>query len=377
MAYGATSSARDFGGELGILGQAWLDLNYTYSAIFDSDLSESLPWSQTEAITEALADVWLYQAQRGVLEAYPGNDLARTAISGRIAYVKFANDTLSTRLLFECASSIDELLIVAQASVYSAYPDSGIGEMVLTALKKTEYGLPYQWANFLAGRLLSPSTILALIDFALNPPILGLGSTETIDWTEMYPPTRFAVAAGAIGKAAVSPRPTKEEMQAFRKRIEINTDLRYAKDSILSPHSNIAEALDGLKGKGTSITTALTYVASRVMPLRFSDPSLISHFGQAFIGSGATRMLETGSWNDALLPFIEVHNGKKWFYREGIDPLQASVYMYRTAADSLLDEVISGVGPVDLDHLPIGFATENRDWLYERMATDLGIQMMK
>jgi len=349
----------------------WLDLYFTYHALFDSTAIEALHWDNRSAISGGIADSWLHLAEFGHCLPYPGNEAARSSVIGDVVFGSAGGRPLTTRLLLECAGVVDEL---AQLNPDLIDRTAGLDVVLLTAINETDYGVPWRAASTIAGRVLNASTVLSLIDFALNPPLPFLDSRyPEVTWLDLYPPSRFALAARVLRSGGgLSDFPDPEEALAFRGWLEKASKLPYgAVDVDLSGSSSLAESLDAPNADWIG---AMLYVSQRLLPVRFEDPCLISHFGQAFRGGEATRMIEADSWNDAVFPFIQVVDGR-FFSRPSVSRQQASTFLFSVAASAAIDDVVNGVGPLTEDHLPDSFVAERREWLHEQASSALGIKL--
>lgn len=345
---------------------------FAYNAILDSTAISQLEWNAKAAINGALADAWLHASSSGVALDYPGNATARNSINGRPFFVSILGQRLTTRLLLECASSLDELYVMAIEPARSSAP--GILAMVTAALDHTDYGLAFRVAGQVSPVLRkSLSTLLAVIDFALNPPVPGISlMVEGMSWSELYPPTRFMEAiAWCDTEHQLPDSPSRADLLGFRGHLEQKTGLRYG--TVARPLSVAADLPGALASlEHSDVREVNLYIAHRLLHLRDSDPALVSHFGTAFIGDGAIRLLETESWNDALFPFMFSSNDK-FSHSDYIDKKLASNYLVKVAVECVTDDLVNGIGPLTVDHLPRDFAQTHISDLVQYAWNSLGI----
>ncbi|MET9764524.1 hypothetical protein ABZ016_36595 [Streptomyces sp. NPDC006372] len=183
-------------GELKYSELDWLNLYFAYYLLLDPEgLTEfdTATWDMRAAMEHSLEEMWRQGAGMEMVEC---PDDVRVGIDGPLELVHTSEGPLTTRVLFECAAVLDELFQFEGAFIRKA--DPALREFLLEVLNG-EYGMPCRLARALAGRTLGGSTVLALIDFALNPVVPGLNSDDpSVDWKELYPPYRFVTAAKAM-----------------------------------------------------------------------------------------------------------------------------------------------------------------------------------
>ena len=203
-------------------GQFYLDLKYAYRAIFDTQLIESIPW-YSEAISCAMADAWNFASTSPGSLPFPGNATAERFLispeagwklpqiarqlpdaSGDITYtLEFSerDQHLSTRLLLECASVLDELVSALGTCDPLFDNDPDLIRMITFNLDKSEYGFPWRLANTMCGVAGTTAPLfLVAIDIAINPPLPWIDTVASIEWRKFFPPARFVTAYEVIGR---------------------------------------------------------------------------------------------------------------------------------------------------------------------------------
>lgn len=148
--------------------EQWLDLYRAAHFLFDARDSAGLGSFTPQSIEHAIDVTW-HQSEgdgmlpRGRADAFswaPGSPVDTGAFG-----------SLSTRLLLECASVLDEWFQLQGPLRDTLPPD--LARMVQFALAE-DYGLAYRAAWVAADRDLGPAVVQTLIDFALNPPLPDL-----------------------------------------------------------------------------------------------------------------------------------------------------------------------------------------------------------
>ncbi|MBV9486536.1 MAG: hypothetical protein JO246_10810 [Frankiaceae bacterium] len=363
------------GEDIALWAQIWLDLYYTYHFLLDAEPLHNLGWGVGDAVNGGLADAWLHLTMKnGPGLPYPGNDAARSCIVDEPTASAFRGCPITTRCLLECASSLDELRVLSHSIVRDNAPD--LQRMAVMALAGTDYGLPVR-AALETNHPPSMNTVLALIDFALNPPIPGISFGEgRMAWAELYPPQRFELALlFRDPQFDISPDPTSDELLHYRRSLEVQTGLRYGvvAHPLSSSHS-LSAVLDDLDQGRCGVRGVLLYIASTMLAYRDNDPGLISHFGAVFQGDEAVRMLDYHEWNDVLLPFVEDRGGK-FSYAAHLDERSALAFASQVAGAAATDDVVNGVGPLTLDHLPRDFGQRFGDQLAYEISQRFGVEV--
>ena len=125
-------------------GQFWLDLYYAFMALLDYESLADIPGTPHEAFRLSIADTWLFLDKSANYARYPGHDQARSWLRGSCLPAFTHRGHLSTRLLLECASTIDEILMIGQARKDDHLDTQEYGRL---KLEETEYGLPARIAE--------------------------------------------------------------------------------------------------------------------------------------------------------------------------------------------------------------------------------------
>ncbi len=355
-----TTVADELGDEVTEYSKIWLSLYYTYSVILGM---EPLAWPRGDALNKqrkislALDTTWRQWQGRAMLPR-AGADLAEVH---DFAPLLGGEEPVTTRLLFECAGLLDE-----GYHFRGPYPQlvhrslSRIWEHSL----KGEYGEPYRVAERLANRKLSHSEVLALIDFALNPPLPGFHRGVTsIDWRELYPPYRFMFAAVTLRKSgayahseADTARPLPEHVDDFFREVTTETDVRVGSiDSILTRDAALRDTSDPTQGFAERIPRMILLFASLLNQERTQDVAAISHFGSYMIDPAGIRLLDPDAsdypwWFFA--PFRVINNGVFGWPDKRLDIDASTDLFIGSAISSAYDDIVHSVGPLDVGHLP-------------------------
>ena len=353
---------------LAALGEDWLMHRAAYDLLFDPrGCQQALrEVSMREAADLALRQAWRQAAQPGILPFPDGSEA--DVVTGAVVLPTIDSTLyLSTRLLFECASALDELYPMVFGYVWRDTESAEIGkvfaehgnERMLEATINGEYGLPCVIANQLAGRLLDPYVVHSLIDFALNPPVPGLTSEVTsVDFQELYPPARFVRAAQALAHARLdleNPAFTVGQVEAFHSKLADLTGLRAGSiDCALTTAATPREAVRTPAHITSVMPNTVFTVARNILQERGSQTHRISHFGLNFIGKDAAQFLEPHSDASAhwLHPLLRVIDSEYYWPLGLFDSRDASILFDAIAMSAALDDVLTDVGTLSAEHLP-------------------------
>jgi hypothetical protein len=224
------------GESFGLQGQFWLDLYYTYMALFDYDSLKNIPGTPEEAFRLSIADAWLFVDKSANYARYPGNDRARSWLHGSCLPAVTSHGHLTTRLLLECGSTIDEILMLGK-NREDHHVD--VQEYGRRKLHETEYGMPARIAEDFIGPYYTLQTLQAIIDFALNPPLPFMyRSILPLGWDDFYPPLRFIKILEAVSEdygSVFVAYGNNEEHLRFRSFVLAHSDLLYGKNEFEQP----------------------------------------------------------------------------------------------------------------------------------------------
>lgn len=188
----------DFAGHgFALAGQAWLDLQYAYQLLFDID-AVRVRWSPLQALNSAMSDAWRAAGSFPGTAAHPGNDVADHLVIGVPARVVVGSSSLTTRALWECASTIDELW-------YDVRPDPrtlrDLEKLVDLKLGDPVYGGPWLAARAICGDVLTHEAFLAVVHVATNPQLpFWADDVRPVHWDDLYPPARFIAALRCLAR---------------------------------------------------------------------------------------------------------------------------------------------------------------------------------
>ncbi|WP_280303566.1 hypothetical protein [Nocardia abscessus] len=371
-----------YGEDLAARGRDWKFLRYAYDFLIDPSgfKHDGRKIDSAEVLNRALWLTWVQLAGSGMRGYDYSGRLDDVIVSG--VYPPSIRDRvrLSTRLLLECASALDELQV--SNGYLNQIADSGYFRMIKNALGG-EYGYPIEVAASIAGRCLNPNVIQALIDFALNPPIPGLtAGVPTVSLEELYPPLRFIGAAQALASFESElehTHPTADGILNLYDRLTILTGLRYGSvDVELSSAVDPNDAVNIGSAVSDVVPNFVFSFAAKLLEERRRTPWRLSHYGLNFIGEGAIRLIDPTQEDPWWLhPPLRVEGGALHSVRYdmrgsvthliGEDEL-CSVF-HAVALSSTLDDALDSVGPLTSSHLPFhelrqpGIADSLTEWL--------------
>ncbi|XVV12449.1 hypothetical protein ACQP2X_47960 [Actinoplanes sp. CA-131856] len=187
--------------ELSKTRQFWLDLRYAYKALLDSEGIEDQEWDTVPAIASAFTDVNFWARQ--IFAETRGIDHIQLDGSRGIPLITVDDDRITTRLLFECAATIDQY--TSWLGGIPATPKDDYGRRLLSEAERAlggSYGAPlraYEGITGVGRDRLSESAfnVSLLIDLALNPkipPFMDAGDVGPLHWEQIYPPFRYVVS---------------------------------------------------------------------------------------------------------------------------------------------------------------------------------------
>jgi hypothetical protein len=206
-----------------------------------------------------------------------------------------------------------------------------------------------------------------LIDFSLNPPVPGLHpGIASVTWRELYPPSRFVLAASALADHPVEMEhvhPTIASVEAFHSELAAMTGLRLGRvEAPLTRFASVTEAL-GTPAHLADVIPNMTLVfAKELLHERCSNVVALSHFGLNFVGEGALRFITADMWLDNWWLFapLRVADGE-YLWPERIGQDHATDVLIGAAVAAAFDDAIHGVGPLSGRHLPSSLLQNDAD----------------
>lgn len=335
--------------------QDWLDLHFAYQILLEPKYLGSAigQWQARHAIESALGIIW-HQSSSNEMLPRATTEKSSIRLDGPVALAAGREGVVSTRLLFECAAVLDELLL--QVGTFSRVADPALLKMLGRTFDE-DYGIPYRLAEELAGSNLNPITVLTLIDFAINPVVPGFHTQETnIDWRELYPPLRFAEAALAISSCSIellTSWPSANAIQSLQEEISERTGLRMGVVlPELSPASSIRECATRIRHHTQRIPDLTLFYSSKLLRDRRENPHLLSHYGLNFIDKGVLRFVDPEQDIWWMFPPLRVIAGRYSWPADRINIDEATTFFFESAISSAYDDAAHGIGPLSRAHLP-------------------------
>lgn len=341
------------------VGQTWLDLYHTWQVLIDPETLDGPRSLPLRSMDSAVRTTWFQSAGKEMTPLCSSHHkpvLLNTVEGG-------PPPTITTRLLLECAAALDEIFVHSTGSM-AQYADSEFGTMLESAVE-TEYGLPWRYAQRLAGREVGLLTVQALIDFALNPPVPGLQQdVDQVEWIGFYPPFRYEFACEVLGsEPAWSNPPTLDELQTFWREIEVGTGLQMGRvDTTLTTDSSLQQITESPSRFDLQARMCLFSSAS-LQADRRSTPERLAFFGTNFAGPGALRMLRPeaywveGNW--WLFAPLRSADGVYAWPSERLTQDAATELLLEICLNVAMDDLMLGLGESSGNHLPLGTLGEN------------------
>lgn len=176
------------GPEFAVMGQAWLDLYYAYQLLFDISAVAPLRWHPDEALGSALSDGWRAACSFSGMNQHPGNYVADRLYRGKVKPVTIDGYHLTTRSLWESASTLDEL----RSDSRDGETLRQLEKLVTYKLEEPGYGGPWAVANRMCPGGTTVIMFLVAVHIATNPPLPYWDqSVRSLTWSDLYPPLRF------------------------------------------------------------------------------------------------------------------------------------------------------------------------------------------
>ncbi|NUR63964.1 MAG: hypothetical protein HOV87_35705 [Catenulispora sp.] len=293
-------------------------------------------------------------ADRCASDWKPGDEGA--SVSGAVAIPAYEGRTLSTRTLIESATAFDEHGPQAQG-FKTDYAD---GWRSQRAVAERDHHWLRRLADHQALRRVDEWELLALIDFALNPPVPGLtADTGAVSFEELHPAARFhrsCAAMATFDSPLRSAVPTLDLLTEFMREVTDRTGLRYGViGHRLSRTDSPDEAVtsDSSLGPSDLVAEVLFHTADRLHRTRDAHPERISHFGLNFISAETTALIDRShpDFQWWFQPLLRVADGTL-FVPETMSAENCAELMTWTAVTGAFDDALSGVGDLSTDHLP-------------------------
>jgi hypothetical protein len=353
----AEGFTKAIGERFGLSGQFWLDIDLTRRFIFDAAeaMTDAGRVPINDVIRASLADAWQYTSRFAGYVNYPDNLVAEAMFTGDVSILQLPGyGHITTRILWECASTIDEVRTLRSISP----PDPEALQGALVRLDSSPYGTPWRWAKRLCGEDLKLSTLLQIIDFAMNPPLVALDPlVGGVSWDELYPPHRFYAACVYLASNPYLLPPswgrltTRREILGFRQLLEEGTGLRYGQDPVGPFDSKVLAAT--FDPGPLSYLGALVWSSHNLLDVRFTDPArLIDRFRDEIFYLEPTQSFEDFLDDQAkYVPLVTVFRDD--MQRSNlITNDEALAYLSSCVASAELEHFLTGTGALDRSFVP-------------------------
>ena len=365
------------GEDFALYGQFWLDLRYAADLIFDSDRISGFPWHGADSIRCAIADAWNFSSGLPGYLPFPGNSIAEAFLQGDVTIEPFpqyswvrtfrkgvegieqrplglfpSEPALTTRLLWECASSLDEMAQALRLKDDIASHDPDLIRLLNLKMSETSYGLPWQLARHMCG-LAGTTALLFLIavDIAMNPPLPFLEPLKPQSWEDFYPPSRFLKAYQVIAEISslheINAR--NADILWARKVICEQSGMLYGKlDEACQEHGNLSSLLKADEKVG--FLNAIACISHKLMDVRYSDPL-------SLVYPRTSRVLtftDTQEGIDHALCFTPPISAASdgMYVATGFPSGDVVTYLETCVVGNLTEQFVSDTGEYDLSFLP-------------------------
>ena len=374
--------------EIAMLQQAYRDIALTSKFLFDASVALAHIDELGVCVGNALADIDLSwyagnDVDAPVLDPHP---VAGERLSGGGNHLSglYRGEHFTTRLLFECAATIDQILGCLNydegISVWASRIDD-VRRSAVATLESSSYGMPVRiFLDFYHRQNTSTlavddtdmlATVAVLCDIALNPAIPPFVPHESmkqpIQWEDVYPPVRFIWAVKlCAGMDLLAADSDTDEIETFVREI-----CRLGK---WRAHVDLDPPVKRLPGDPAPRSTSSHIGLYRVINpreyqlilqdaqtalwnVRLEDSGRLSMYGRnaQWMKSGHSSIgqaVQTLGSDYLLAPFT-------WYLDDRFlprDPPGVDVgvsYCVSLAASLALDEAMTGVGPLKSQrHLP-------------------------
>lgn len=356
------------GESFALQGQFWLDLYYAFMALLDYDSLAGIPGTPHEAFRLSIADAWLFLDKSTNYARYPGHGQARSWLRGACLPALTHRGHLSTRLLLECASTIDEILMIGQAREDHHVDIQEYGRL---KLDETEYGMPARITEDYLGPYFTLQTLQAIIDFALNPPLPFMyRSIPPLEWEDFYPPLRFlkilGVMSGCTENIIVADGSDEEHLQ-FRAFILGRSGLVYGENEFEQPGQSFTV---NFMRPATGVYYSSLLDASRtLLHLRSSSPHEVASPQVARVRTFSIS--EPNGLKNALRAEIAFHPFVAQLpeglgIAQGMSQQDAVNYLNGMMLSATLDALVNEVGCVPSEMLPAAVPIDH----FRRLASE-------
>ncbi|MFE7236387.1 hypothetical protein ACFVAF_38475 [Streptomyces sp. NPDC057596] len=353
------------GAEFALMGQFWLDLRFTYEVLFDFEKLSGIRWHAADAVGSAISDAWRAAESFSGMAMHPGNEIADGLLHGRVRPVVVNGHHLTTRSLWESASTLDELRP-------KWTPDdnnfSELSKLVRYKLDEPVYGGAWKVANQLCQAGTTPEMFLVVVHIATNPALPYWGSPITrLDWDDLYPPSRFLRIYELIARNMylhdIVGRGREEDLAQLLELITRQAGVQYA-----DPITHAEPGLDShpaanqhLVGDLNAVIRSSLYLRHHwsESPSRFILPSTSQAYAMADGGKDEIDRLRLVS-SAAEPPLMQFADGL-WsgpFFHD-----RHPAFLLNAWAHNTLDALITGGDPEDQSYLP---AQARQDAVLER-----------
>ncbi len=346
------------GENFGLFGQFWGEMVLATTSLMDGMTDWVDGTARDEIMRLALADTWLHaaRAQPQKYAPYPTkHKRARSWLVGRCVDETYVMPprgggrpqhgyNLTSRLLLECASTIDEVLLEGKEKTETW---ESVRKFNRRKLERTLYGVPASVARDIIGPHVSLHTILALIDWALNPPLPMLQpSLDWAWWREFYPPARFIDAAEMVAKDSRLEvfGSASDGYRAFRDGLRA-AGLRYGEVEVdLQP--NLAVHFPGVATGLDAFYIPLLMASSTLLAQREENPDLIVS-PRTYIARQMDNPEDPegenerfARWLTAFYPFVTVHSDELEC-GPGVHPEKARTFIEASLAATALETIVN------------------------------------
>lgn len=260
----------------------------------------------------------------------------------------------TTTAIGEAASTLDELQLLSLGW------RKAIGDELTAHIEKKfrgPYGQPVRLIEGLLGRPAPISLCQVLFDYSLNPPVPGLDRrVKRIPWGDFYPPLRLERIVKGLGTAVpdLSRTPSAAEVMEARECIEQRTGVIYGR--VDHPSATLQTTLPWNAVPGAVELfheMAVLEPAARLQDFGDDTPQLVTNFATLAHVRGV-EFFAPAHWKD-YSPAIWSRLGD--FIPSGqLDVGEMERLITSTVATCVLDDLMFGVGPLSVDHLPANFA---------------------
>jgi hypothetical protein len=353
--------------------QLWVDLSFGSRVLLDSVRTEQAKWNACRAVGSAFTDAlwWGHPLFSSDAESLESPVLVELADRDHIGVVTVGGERITTRLLFECAGAIDQLLAWGIDLVKeNGAPVSPLLEPFAMTALASSYGAPLRAYNRITQASTnqireSLPTVILLCDLALNPPVppfLHLDESAILKWEDIYPPIRFVRGCRAAAEMGpLSQLPDDDALLSYSKEVCLAAGIKnpYELDGVFfgKPLADIEKKNFTFPGKRVGelsgdYITFLSWAQRKLWGLRQKAPTLITFYGAKHVTQSrrAVRYAvggEGAGWFEP--PF---HWTDKQTFGSTIGSKVATQYAASVALYLALHDAISGTKDFRTDYFP-------------------------